>query len=107
MTDLATLQQAIAEVRSQRGFTNDPLRIFTLLNEEIGEVAGELKKSWSPNYGPPDTAKLAEELVDCLVALCALASSKDIDLEAGLEEKFFGKGTNRKWASAVNPIVDE
>ena len=106
MTDLAKLQRAIDDVRSQRGFTKDPVRIFTLLNEEIGEVARELKKDWSPNYGPPEPAKLAEELVDCLVALCALASAHGIDLESAVESKFFGKDGERKWASTANPVVD-
>lgn len=61
MAQLVNLQNAIVEVRAQRGFTTDPVRIFTLLTEEIGEIARELKKSWSPNFGPPDDKKLARK----------------------------------------------
>lgn len=106
MAELTELQRAIAQVRADRGFTNDPLRIFTLFNEEVGEAARELKKAWSPNYGAQEGAKLAEELADCFVALCALASAHDIDLSAAVENKFFETDEKRDWASAKNPVVD-
>lgn len=106
MAELTELQRAIAQVRADRGFTNDPLRIFTLLNEEVGEVARELKKSWSPNYGPPDEERIANELADCLVALCALATVSGVDLEAALQAKFFVEDGARDWASASRPVVD-
>jgi NTP pyrophosphatase (non-canonical NTP hydrolase) len=56
MTDLQELQNLVGRIRQERGFTMDPLRIFTLLNEEIGEVARELKRTWSLNYDPFSTA---------------------------------------------------
>jgi NTP pyrophosphatase (non-canonical NTP hydrolase) len=86
---------------TSRGFTTESLRIFMLLNEEIGEVARELKKAWSPNYGAQDQHKLAEELADCLVVLCALASAHEIDLEAAVNAKFFEKDSERQWSSAA------
>jgi NTP pyrophosphatase (non-canonical NTP hydrolase) len=106
MGELIDIQRAIAETRSQRGFTNDPVRLLVLLTEEVGEVAREVKKTWSPNYGPPNSQKLTEELADCLVVLCALASAHQIDLQAAVEEKFFGKDEDRTWASASSPVID-
>ncbi len=44
MTELAELQQAIAEIRSQRGFDTDPVKIHLLLTEEIGEIASQIKR---------------------------------------------------------------
>ncbi len=29
---------------------NDPVRLLCLLTEELGEVAAEIKKTWSDNY---------------------------------------------------------
>ena len=51
MSELAQLQQAIAETRAKRGFVTDPLKIHLMLTEEIGEIAAELKPLWSKNYG--------------------------------------------------------
>lgn len=106
MRTLRDLQDAIAETRAARGFTRDPLRVYALLNEEVGEVARELKKAWSPNYGAQDRQTLAEELADCFVALCALASAHDIDLSEAVETKFFDKDGGREWASETDPVVD-
>lgn len=41
-----------------------------------------------------------------MIALCALASSKDIDLDVAVEAKFFDKDGAREWASAANPVLD-
>jgi hypothetical protein len=35
MADLQELQNLVGRIRRERGFTTDPLRIFTLLNEEM------------------------------------------------------------------------
>lgn len=100
MRSLADLQREIDAIRSERGFTKDPLRVYALLNEEIGEVAHELKKAWSPNYGAQRHEQLADELADCFVALCALASAHSIDLSAAVERKFFAKDGQRVWTSS-------
>lgn len=47
MSDINQLSQRIVEKRAERGFVTDPLKIHLLLTEEVGEIAGELKRSWS------------------------------------------------------------
>lgn len=91
------LQKRVHFIRTERGFTMDPLKIFTLLNEEIGEVAAELKKRWSINYDGLDKSKLKEELADVQVCLCALANQYGIDLEEAVEEKFVKADSKRVW----------
>ena len=40
--EVKELQALITRTRKERGFTTDPLQLYALLNEEIGEIAGEL-----------------------------------------------------------------
>ena len=100
MSELSEIQARIAEVRAERGFVTDPLKIHLMITEEVGEVASELKRLWSKNYDGFDKTRLADELSDVFVLLCALATKFDIDLEAALQSKFFGKDAERKWNSA-------
>jgi NTP pyrophosphatase (non-canonical NTP hydrolase) len=44
MAELHEIQNLVAKIRRERGFTMDPVRIFALLAEEVGEIASELKK---------------------------------------------------------------
>jgi NTP pyrophosphatase (non-canonical NTP hydrolase) len=46
VAELCEIQSLVRKIRQERGFTMDPLRIFALLTEEVGEVAGELKRTW-------------------------------------------------------------
>jgi NTP pyrophosphatase (non-canonical NTP hydrolase) len=101
--DLTELQGAIVAERQARGFTSDPVRLLTLIVEELGEVARELKGTWSPNYDQPSIDRLAPELADVLVLLAALASNFDIDLAASVEKKFFEDDDLRRWPSAEHP----
>ena len=78
----------------------DPLRIFALLNEEIGEVARELKRTWSLNYEAFSKEDLEDEIADVLVCLLALANQFDIDLEQALTKKLVHKDGQRHWKSA-------
>jgi len=39
MAELSEIQALVSETRHRRGFTTDPVQIFTLLTEEVGEVA--------------------------------------------------------------------
>jgi NTP pyrophosphatase (non-canonical NTP hydrolase) len=100
MTDLAELQAEIVTERSSRGFTTDPVRLLALLVEEVGEIARELKKTWSPNYHQFEVDRLAPELADVLVLVCALASEHGVDLEQTVRQKFFGLDAGRGWESA-------
>lgn len=95
------LQKVVHKIREDRGFTMDPIRIFTLLNEEVGEVAKELKKTWSVNYDGLEKEKLADELADVQVLLFALATQFDIDLKMAVEKKFVEADSKRVWKSAV------
>lgn len=101
MTDLQELQNLVGRIRQERGFTMDPLRIFALLNEEIGEVARELKRTWSLNYDPFSKQDLADEIADSLICLLALANQFEIDVEQALMEKLLRKDGKRHWKSAV------
>ncbi len=96
-------QRRIPAERAARGFTTDPVRILTLLVEEVGEIAGELKKTWSANYPDLDVDALADEIADALVLLSALASVFDVDLDAAVTRKFFAADSQRDWASATPP----
>ena len=82
----------------------EPLKIFTLLNEEIGEVAKELKREWSKNYEGFSTDKLADEIADVQVCLCALANQYNIDIETSVKKKFIKADSERVWktSSEVN-----
>ena len=104
MAELKELQTLVAKVRRERGFTTDPIRIYALLNEEIGEIGGELKKTWSPNYDSFDSSRLADELADSMVLLCALASEFKVDLETAIRSKLSRRScdtspTMRVWRS--------
>ncbi len=101
MADLRQLQSLVAKVRQARGFTMDPVRIFALLSEEIGEVAGELKRTWSPNYDAFSKENLQREIADALVCLLALANQFEIDLEQALIDKLVVREGHREWKSAV------
>jgi diadenosine tetraphosphate (Ap4A) HIT family hydrolase/NTP pyrophosphatase (non-canonical NTP hydrolase) len=101
MSSLHDLQQRIAATRSERGFTADPVRLLGLLIEEVGEVATEIKKTWSDNYPDLVADDLANELADVLVLVSALASSFDLDLHQAVETKFFGADSERHWATAA------
>lgn len=100
MSDLKELQRRIVRMREDRGFTTEPLRVFTLLTEEIGEIARELKRTWSENYPEFDKRDLADEISDCIVLLLALAHCFEIDAAQAIEEKFFGKDERRTWQTA-------
>ncbi len=101
MAELTDLQARIERTRAERGFTTEPLQLFTLLTEEVGEVATELKKTWSANYDDPSPEDLASELADVFVLLSAIATRFDVDLETAVESKFFTADAERDWATAT------
>ena len=97
---VAELQQLIREVRASRGFVTDPVKITLLMTEEVGEIAAELKRLWSPNYGAFEADRLREEIADVFVTLSALANVFDIDIGDAVREKFIEKDSSRTWESA-------
>lgn len=98
---MKVLQREVNEIRGLRGFTMEPLKIFILLNEEIGEVAAELKRTWSKNYDSFSIDRLAEEIADVQVCLFALAEQFNIDIEQAVSDKFIDKDSKRAWKSAT------
>ena len=101
MNTLQELQRAIDVARAERGFTTDPVRLLCLLVEEVGEVAAEVKKTWSDNYPAPSDEDLADELADVFVVLSALASAFDVDLHDAVRSKFFDSDSRRVWATST------
>ncbi len=97
----------IETVRSERGFTTDPVRVLCLLIEEVGEVAAEIKKTWSDNYPPLVVDDLRDELADVFVLVSALASSFDVDLHEAVRAKFLGSDAARDWATAGSGNAEE
>lgn len=100
MTKLSELQDLIVATRAERGFTTDPARLVCLLVEEVGEVAAEIKKTWSVNYPDLVVSDLADEVADAFVLLSALASSFDIDIEEAIRSKFVEADGQRRWPTA-------
>ena len=98
--NLSEIQKNVHQVRADRGFTMEPLRIFTLLTEEIGEIAHLLKRTWSPNYEAFNKEEMQDELADVLVMVIALANHYEIDLETAIQEKFIERDGKRAWKSA-------
>ena len=104
VADLRKIQNLVGQIRRERGFTMDPVRIFALLTEEVGEVASELKRTWSPNYEAFSKEDLGHELADALVCLLALANQFDIDVEEALREKLVHRDGQRTWKSAEEAL---
>jgi NTP pyrophosphatase (non-canonical NTP hydrolase) len=100
---LKNLQAKVAALRKERGFTQDPERVLLLLVEEVGEVAQQLKRTWSPNYDSFSKDAIAEELADVLFVLLGLAELLDINLAEAMKKKTAQDG-ERKWKSRRNPI---
>ncbi len=97
--ELKEIQKQIHQMRLKRGFSMEPTQIFMLLTEEVGEVAGELKRIWSKNYEKFEIDALNDELADVLVLLLALANQFDIDMETAILQKI-DKDGDRNWVSS-------
>jgi NTP pyrophosphatase (non-canonical NTP hydrolase) len=95
---LRSLQKKVADLRTARGFTQDPERVLLLLVEEVGEVAQQLKRTWSPNYDSYTNEAIAEELADVQFVLLGLAELLGVDLGASMKKKT-AKDAERKWTA--------
>jgi NTP pyrophosphatase (non-canonical NTP hydrolase) len=103
LKSLRSLQKKVGEIRKKRGFTQDPERALILLVEEVGEVAQQLKRSWSPNYDTFSNSAIAEELADVLFVLLGLSDLLKIDIAEALKKKT-ASDSNRTWKSIDKPI---
>ncbi len=101
--EVRELQDRIVATRSARGFVTDPVKLCVLMAEEVGELASEIKKTWSLNYTGTTKDKLAEECADVYVVLAAIAHAFDIDIEYAVAGKFFTRDANRPWATQSRP----
>ncbi|MCX8213290.1 MAG: hypothetical protein OTJ97_02075 [SAR202 cluster bacterium] len=93
------LQRKISDIRAQRGFFTDPLKIMIHLTEEIGEVASQVRRTWSVNPDDFDQSQLEDEIAEVFVILTALANQFDIDIEQAVVKKFFESDSNRTWGA--------
>ena len=103
---LRSLQNKVAELRKKRGFTQDPERALILLVEEVGEIAQQLKRSWSPNYDSFSNSAIAEELADVLFVLLGLSDLLKVDIANALKKKTAADAT-RTWKSIDTPIIEK
>ena len=77
-----TLQEEVAELYKERGYTSDLLTLGLGLCEEAGEVAKAINQM-NPEYVPEpdrDIRNLEHELRDVLVYVCGIANAANIDL---------------------------
>lgn len=77
-----------------------PHAMMTQLQEEVGEVAREVMRRFGPKRPKSDDTEsdLGEEIADCIFALCCLANSNQVDLDAAFAKvmaKRYGRDYNR------------
>lgn len=87
--DLKTLQQYVANMERERGFTNSTVQEQCLfLGEEVGELFKAIRKQQKLKIDQKSVVgSVDEELADILIYLCSIANRLDIDLETAFREK--------------------
>lgn len=93
---LAEFQAFIAALVEEKGWTKDPDEIFVLLNEEVGEVAKELRHSWKKGMDGVRPAA-ASELADVFMYLIDLANAFGVDLEKAVRDKVAYNDTRKEF----------
>lgn len=65
-----------------------PHEILAKVIEEVGELAKEINHLWGPEIKKPgeSASDISEEVGDIIFALCCLANSRGIDLDASFDE---------------------
>ncbi len=86
--EVKQLQELIVEKRLKLGFVSEPVKLCNLLTEEVGELASEIKKTWTHNYGKLSKKKISEECADVCCVLIAIAQEFNIDIEEAVIQKF-------------------
>ena len=79
---MAVFQDKVRALYNDQGYTSHLGTLVLGLVEEVGEVCAALNDV-SPYYKPKAgriPSDLAHELNDCLIYLCAIANSANIDL---------------------------
>ncbi len=87
--DLATLQEYVAALEEERGFTNNTVpQLCLLLGEEVGELFKAIRKQQKMKVDSKSTVgNVDEELADILIYLCSIANRLNIDLERAFRNK--------------------
>lgn len=98
-TNLQDYQRLISALVIDRGFDKEtPAEVFTLLVEEVGELAKAMRKA---NGQKVDAASkhhdVEEEAADVFFLLVDLCNRLDIDLAKAFEEKE-AKNQKRTWS---------
>lgn len=96
---LRDLQQYIAEVCQERGWTKDtPSQKFVLFIEEVGELAKAMRNAAGlyAEQARPRDHNLEEEFADVLSYLLDLANAYQVDLEQVFRAKELVNQT-RRW----------
>ena len=98
---LTDLQKYVAEMETERGFTQRTVIEQALqLGEEVGELFKAIRKN--QNLATAHGAVIGtvdEELADVLIFLCAVANRLDIDIDQALLTKESLNET-RTWSTA-------
>ncbi|OLF11583.1 pyrophosphohydrolase [Actinophytocola xinjiangensis] len=86
---LADLQQYVAEMEKERGFSErDVVQQCLLLGEEVGELFKAVRKSQKMRVATTSvTGSVDEELADVLIYVCAIANRLDISLDEAFRKK--------------------
>lgn len=95
---LAEFQTFIAELVEEKGWSKDPNEIFVLLNEEVGELAKELRRSWKKGMDGV-RPQAAAELADVFMYLADLANAFGVDLEQAVRDKVAFNETRKEYGA--------
>ncbi|MDI5969374.1 MazG nucleotide pyrophosphohydrolase domain-containing protein [Streptomyces sp. SL13] len=98
---LEEIQQYVADMEVQRGFSDRPVIEQCLqLGEEVGEVFKAVRKHQNIHIDPNSkVGAVGDELADVLIYLCAIANRMGIDLADALRSKE-AVNEKRTWVSA-------
>ena len=90
-------QRYIEALEAMHGWLDaDLVRNCFLMGEEVGELFGAVRRLAPPSGDPGSREAVAEEIVDVLNFLLAIANRLDIDVEAAFREKN-ARNQNRVW----------
>jgi len=90
--DLHEIQRRVWELVGEKDRMVGEMFLFSVLVEEIGELAEALRKK--------DRERISEELADVMFMVMSIANQFEVDLEARLVEKYLSKSLeeiSRSW----------
>lgn len=90
--DLHEIQKRVWELVGEKDRMVGEMFLFSVLVEEIGELAEALRKK--------DKEGVSEELADVMFMVMSIANQFEVDLEARLVEKYLSKSLeeiSRSW----------